>query len=157
MRFRLPTNMTDDFGTMLGTYKYRVHESFSRPQTKLEETLDLLCKEEELSAEFKTLHDTVATLSKKLDEHGATTTKLLEFMKSFAQSLQETRNSMGERQKTLADQLKQMGAIRENMHKLTALVDKIKGMLPETFNFWGNGRGSVEQAQCGADTSACRA
>ena len=76
-------------------------ESFSWLQSKIEEKLDLLRKTEEFAAEFKTLHDTVAGLSKKLqlDEHGTTTAKLLEFMKSFAQSLQETQNSMAEQQK----------------------------------------------------------
>ena len=48
-------------------------------------------------------HDTVASLGKKLDEHGTTTTRLLEFMKSFAQSLQEAQNSMAEQRKALAD------------------------------------------------------
>ena len=112
-------------------------EPFSWLQSKIEEKLDLPCKKEDFAAEFKTLRDTVASLSRKLDEHGTTTAMLLEFRESFAQSLQETQNSMTEQQKTLADQLKQMGAIRENMNKLPALVDKIKGMPPETLNYWG--------------------
>ena len=44
---------------------------------------------------------------------------------------------MAEQQKTFADQVKQMGAIRENMNKLPSLVNKIKTMLPETLNYWG--------------------
>ena len=129
--------MTDEFSTTLEIYKYGVDESFSWLQSKIEGKPDLLCEKEEFVTEFQTLHDMVASLGKKPDEDGTTTTKLLEFMKSFAQSLQETQNSMAEQQKSLADQLKQMGVIRENMNKLPALVDKIKGMPLETLNYWG--------------------
>ena len=81
--------MTDEFGATLETYKYRVDESFSWLQFKFEEKLNLLCKKDELTAEFKTLRDRVTGLGKKLDERGTTTAMLLEFMKSFAQMLQE--------------------------------------------------------------------
>ena len=148
--------MTDEFGTTLETYKYRVDESFSWLQSKTEEKLDLLCKKEEFVTGLQTLNDTVASLGKKLDEHGTTPTKLLEFMKSFAQSLQETQDSMAEQQKTFADQQKRMGEIKENMGKFPAPVDKIKRMLPETLNYLGDGGGFAEQAQCRADGSACR-
>ena len=75
-------------------------------------------------------------LGKKLDEQGTTTTKLLEFMKSFAPMLQDTQNSMVEQQKSMVHQQEQLGAITENMNKLPAIMDKMKSINAlETLNY----------------------
>ena len=58
------------------------------------------------------------------------TSNLLEFMKAFAQMMQEP-------QATMLEQKNQMTVIKENLDKLPPMLTKIKSMLPETLNLFG--------------------